>query len=64
MLIRKTVFGVIAFVMFFLMLGTVGAIECDTVPLGIGTIRAFAFMGLWALFSWLAGAFDPYDRKE
>ncbi len=22
-------------------------------------IRAFAFMGLWVLFSWLAGAFEP-----
>lgn len=54
---RKTVFGVIAFVLFFLMLGAVGAVENDTVPLLPGAIRIFAFLALWALFSYLAGAF-------
>ena len=43
----KTVCGVIAFVMFFLMLGTVGGIENDTIPLLPGMIQTFAFMGLW-----------------
>lgn len=54
---RKSVSGVIAFVMFFLMLGTVGGIENDTIPLLPGMIQTFAFMGLWVLFSHLAGAF-------
>lgn len=36
---RKSVSGVIAFVMFFLMLGTVGGIENDTIPLLPGMIR-------------------------
>lgn len=50
--------------MFFLMIGTVGAVECDNLPLGSGMIRAFAFMGLWVLFSWLAGAFEPTTERS
>lgn len=61
---KKTVFGVIAFVMFFLMLGTVGAIEQDMIPLLQGMIRTFAFMALWVLFSWLAGAFEPTPERS
>ena len=62
----KTVCGVIAFVLFFLMYGTVGAIEQDMIPLLPGTIRVFALMALWVLFCDLAGAFDytePERRK-
>ena len=54
----KTVCGVIAFVLFFLMLGAVGAIEQDIVPLFPGMVRVFALMALWVLFCNLAGAFD------
>lgn len=60
----KTVCGVIAFVFFFLMLGTVGAIEQDQVALGPGIIRAFVFEALWAVFCKLAGAFDPIPTQE
>lgn len=62
----KTVCGVIAFVLFFLMLGAVGAIEQDIVPLFPGMVRVFALMALWVLFCNLAGAFDytePERRK-
>lgn len=62
----KTVCGVIAFVLFFLMLGAVGAIEQDIVPLFPGMIRVFALMALWVLFCNLSGAFDytePERRK-
>ena len=62
---RKTAFGVIAFVLFFLMLGAVGAVENDTVPLLPGAIRIFALLALWALFAYLAGAFDySQERSE
>lgn len=54
----KTVCGVIAFALFFVMLGAVGAVENDAVPLLPGAIRIFAALGLWVLFSHLAGAFD------
>lgn len=61
----KTVCGVIAFVLFFLMLGAVGAIEQDIVPLFPGMVRVFALMALWVLFSYLAGAFDySQERSE
>ncbi len=40
----KNVCGVIAFVLFFLMLGAVGAIEQDIVPLFPGMVRVFALM--------------------
>lgn len=60
---RKTVCGVIAFFMFLLMIGTVGAIEHNDLPLLAGTVRTFLFMGLWVLFSYLAGAFD-YTTEE
>lgn len=61
---KKTVFGVIAFVMFFLMLGTVGAVEQDALPLVGGMIRAFVYMGLWVLFTWLAGGFEPTPERS
>lgn len=60
----KKIYGVIAFVFFLLMLGTVGAIEQDQVALGPGIIRAFAFEVLWAVFCKLAGVFDPIPSKE
>lgn len=53
----RTMCGVIAFFMFFFMLGAVGAVENNAVPLLPGAIRIFASLGLWALFSYLAGAF-------
>ena len=62
---RKTALGVIAFVLFFLMLGAVGAVENDTVPLLPGAIRIFALLALWVLFAYLAGAFDySQERSE
>lgn len=61
----KTVCGVIAFFMFFVLLGTVGAVEQNMVPLAEGTARMFAALALWALFTWLSGAFDyPQERSE
>lgn len=55
---RRKAAGVIAFFMFFVMLGTVGALEQDLVPFTTGTIRMFAALGLWAFFTWQSGAFD------
>ena len=46
---KKKVFGSFAFLMFFLMYGTVGAVECDTLPLFEGTIRSIIFLALWVL---------------
>ena len=60
---KKKVFGSLAFLMFFLMYGTVGAIECDTLPLFEGTIRLIIFLALWVLFAYLAGAFENYAER-
>ena len=54
-----TVLSVFAFLA---MLGAVGAIECDTVPLLEGTVRMFGFLFIWAGLLLLAGAFPV--RKE
>lgn len=63
-MILKKVFGVIAFVMFFLAYGTVGGIEQSTIPLLQGSVMAFAFIGLFGLFSRLAGGFDPIPEER
>ena len=47
---------------FLAMIGSAGAIECDTVPLLEGTVRMFGFMFIWAGLLLLAGAFPV--RKE
>ncbi|MEG0900400.1 MAG: hypothetical protein RSF40_11920 [Oscillospiraceae bacterium] len=41
---KNTVFGTLAFLFFFMMYGTVGAMECETVSFGIGTVRSFAYL--------------------
>ena len=56
----KKVFGTLAFLSFMFLLGTVGSIECDMMPLSNGVLRmAFGLAGFW-LFTWLAGGFEPY----
>jgi hypothetical protein len=60
----KTFYGAVAFLMFFLMISTVGAVECDTVSLHTGTIRSFIFLILWVLFTYLAGGFKEYQQTE
>jgi len=47
----RTLSGSIAFVMFLLIIGTVGAVECDALPLFEGTIRSIIILALWVLFT-------------
>ena len=54
----RTLSGSIAFAMFLDILGTVGGIECDAIPLTEGMIRAFVTMVLWVLFTYMAGGFS------
>lgn len=60
----KKIFGTLAFLSFFFVLGTVGAIEQDMIPLGTGTIRMSIGMAVFYLFCKLSGAFDPYVCEE
>lgn len=55
---RKGVCGAIAFISFFLLLGSVGALEHGNVTLTQGIVQMLLFIGAAALFTWLAGGFD------
>lgn len=62
----KKVFGVLAFLSFFYLLGVVGAVEQDTMTLGAGMVRMGIGLGCFWLFCKLSGAFypDPPRKKE
>ncbi len=59
----KKVFGILAFLSFFFVLGTVGAIECDMIAPCTGFIRAMLGIVVMAVFAKIAGAFE-YDTRE
>lgn len=61
MVIRNTA-KVLSVFAFLAALGSVGAVECDRVPLLEGTVRIFGFMFIWVGLLLLAGAFPV--RKE
>ena len=58
---RKSVCGAIAFTFFFLLMGSVGALERGNVTLTQGTVQMLLFIGAAALFTWLAGGFDDEE---
>ena len=63
----KKVFGTIAILSFLFLLGTVGAVEQDMIPLGTGVIRVVVGLASLWLFTWLAGGFDysyTFDEGE
>jgi len=49
--------------MFFLALGTVGAMELDALPFFEGVARAIFFTALWVLFTFLAGGFEKHTER-
>ena len=54
----KKVFGIIAILSFLFLLGTVGSMEQDMIPLGTGVIRMVVGLASFWLFTWLAGGFN------
>jgi len=63
----RKLFGVLAFLSFFFVFGTVGAMEQDMIGLGVGMVRGSIGLALMWLFTWLAGGFDysyTYDEDE
>ena len=60
----KKVFGILAFLSFFFVLGTVGAIECDMIAPGTGFIRAMLGIVVMAVFAKIAGAFECDTRED
>lgn len=53
----RRIFGALAFLSFFFLLGSVGAVEHDTVALGQGCIQMAAGLAAFGLFTWLSGGF-------
>jgi hypothetical protein len=49
---------------FLALLGSVGAVEQDLVPLLPGTIRMFGFLLIWAGLLTVAGAFDTTEGRR
>ena len=47
-----------AFISFFLLLGSVGALEHGNITMTQGIVQMLLFIGAAALFTWLAGGFD------
>lgn len=64
--IFRRVCGVLAMTMFFALLGVVGGIEQDTIPLGRGFLTGIGIEAAMIAFAYLAGAFVPARpaRKE
>ena len=63
----KKVFGVMAILSFLFLLGTVGSVEQDMIPLGTGVIRMVAGFAAFWLFTRLAGGVDysyTFDEGE
>ena len=53
-----------AAIAFLALLGSVGAVEQDLVPLLPGTIRMFGFLLIWAGLLTVAGAFDTTEGRR
>lgn len=60
----KTVFSILTWLAFLYAMDTVGAIEQEMVPFGIGVVKAFLGVGAFGLFSELAGLTYPRKRKS
>ena len=61
--IRKAA-GYLSLIVFLALLGSVGAVEQDLVPLLPGTIRMFGFLLIWAGLLTVAGAFDTTEGRR
>ena len=57
-------FGVLAFLSFFWLYRTIGAVEQDMLSLGTGTIHMILALACFYVFCKLSGAFDPVPRKR
>lgn len=60
----KKVFGTLAFLSFFYILGVAGAVEQNTMALGAGMICMGIGLGCFWLFCELSGAIYPARREK
>ena len=56
----KKVFGILAFLSFMMVFGTVGAIEQDMISLARGIVQGAIGLICMDVFCRFAGAYDPY----
>lgn len=60
----KKVFGALAFLSFFYLLGVVGSIEKEIMTLGVGTIHMAVSFVCFGLFGKLYGLSESKQRKS
>ena len=60
----KKIFSAIAFTSFFLVLGSVGAMERYTISLVQGAVQMFGFMASFGLSAYLAGSFTERSDER
>lgn len=60
----KKIFGTLAFLSFFYILGAVGGVEQGIMPLGAGIIRANIGFACFWLFCKMSGAFYPAPPRK
>ena len=60
----KKVFGTLAFLSFFYILGVAGSVEQNTLAIGAGMIRMGIGLGCFWLFCELSGAIYPARREK
>lgn len=60
----KRIFGTLAFLSFFWLLGTVAAVEQDMMALSTGTLHMAVALALFYVFCKLAGAFYPPQKRK
>jgi hypothetical protein len=60
----KKVFGALAFLSFFYLLGVVGSIEKEMMTLGVGTIHMAVSLVCFGLFGKLYGLLESKQRKS
>ena len=61
---RKSIFGVIAFASFFLVLGGVGAMETYRISFEQGVMQMFGFMVICGICTYLAGGFTERSDER
>ena len=60
----KRIFGTLAFLSFFWLLGTVAAVDQNMMALGTGTLHMAFALFLFYVFCKLAGAFYPTQKRK
>ncbi len=60
----KKVFGILAFLSFFYLLGVVGSIEKEMMSLGVGAIHMVVSLVCFGLFGKLYGLSESKQRKS